>query len=224
MKSIFAVLLLTVSTLVVSAQSSASDGQWVKVSDANAQRYASDRVVVDNAGRALHCTLESERTLKCVYKEEGVGGFTYTVNKRHPWAKVLTHLRPGMSTVTVVEHARSVCLVETNPMGGWAQNSASRQMNVCVKTPKQTKYAHAQQKAVAEAKPPIVYSLNAEASEIYSKLEEGRRELVRQYEQLQAQQHALMVGAGVPKSELLTRKVEVKNGIVSFVPPEPKEK
>lgn len=81
--------------------------------------------------------------------------------------------------------------------------------------------AHAQQKAVGASSGVLVYSLNAEASQDYIKLEHGKQELIKQFQSLEAQQFALMVGAGIPKSEL-RRQADVKNNIVTFpLPPAP---
>lgn len=64
------------------------------------------------------------------------------------------------------------------------------------------------------------YKLNAEASANYLELERAKQDLIRQFQDLQARQQAILIGAGIPAAERV-KQPTVKDGIVEFAVPSP---
>lgn len=83
------------------------------------------------------------------------------------------------------------------------------------------KRAHAQQKP--ESKEPKTYILNPDASTLWKQIDEAQAKLREQYNALEGQKVAILIGAGVPKTEW-DRPATTENGVVVLKPKvEPKE-
>ena len=63
----------------------------------------------------------------------------------------------------------------------------------------------------------VTYRLNPEASQVYLEIEKAKADLTQKFQILQAQQMALMIGAGIPASER-DRAASVNAGIVECAP------
>jgi hypothetical protein len=70
---------------------------------------------------------------------------------------------------------------------------------------------------------PTPVKLNADASKAWVEIDNQQREVVRRaneaLQQLEAQKHALLLGAGVPRAELNRECTPDASGIVTCVPP-----